>query len=76
MFDVVILDLMLPDGAGSQLLPELRSKQIPVIIYSAYELPMQYKTMVDHVLIKSKTSNKKILSIVRHILSKKTVELS
>ncbi len=67
-FNLVILDLLLPDGSGTDLIQDIHNKNIPIIVYSAYELPKKYQSYVEHVLIKSQTSNKKIIDIVKSIL--------
>jgi len=70
VYDLVILDLMLPDGSGEDLISEIYKMDIPVIVYTAYELGQQYQSKVNQVLIKSKTSNKKILDAVKSLTQK------
>ncbi|MBA3661126.1 MAG: response regulator [Gammaproteobacteria bacterium] len=60
-FDLVILDLMLPDGSGIEMLPIISKKQIPVIVFSAYDLPPDYNQFVVKTLLKSKASPHELL---------------
>ena len=73
-YDLVILDLLLPDGDGSEILDELvlanRHKSTPVVIYSvkeahAHDLERQN---VRAGLLKSQTSNDELVASVRRIL--------
>jgi PAS domain S-box-containing protein len=67
-FDMVILDLMLPDGAGEELLPWLRrsdDSMIPVIVFSAREIQTEVAESVTAALIKSQTSNASLLHVIR-----------
>ncbi|WP_370337069.1 ATP-binding protein [Parvularcula marina] len=68
-YDIVILDLLLPDGAGEELLPDIRSNgSAPpqVLVFSVKELPEAFASAVDKVLIKSQISNE---VLKRHIQS-------
>ena len=68
-FDLVILDLMLPDGAGEELLvvaQENGTEPPPFIVFSAKEI--QSTTISDDIraaLVKSRTSNEKLVSTIR-----------
>jgi len=68
-FDLVILDLMLPDGAGEDLLAESYkggAESPPFIVFSAKEI--QSSTISDDIkaaLVKSRTSNEKLVSTIR-----------
>lgn len=66
-FDLVILDLKLPDGNGANLLPLLNKpgqQPLPVLIYSAYDVSRKVTESVAAVLIKSRTSNKELLDTI------------
>ena len=70
--DIVILDLSLPDGAGSVLLPELRradGSAIPTVIYSALDVPPELERQVDAVLIKSRRSLDSLARAIHRILA-------
>jgi len=67
-FDLVILDLMLPDGAGEELLPFLQkgnNKSIPVIVFSGQEISKKTAENIKAVLVKSKTTNESLLATIR-----------
>lgn len=71
-FNLVILDLELPDGSGLDLLGPLKNLGIPVVIFSAFELPNKYFPYVTATLLKSKTSNEKLIETVRTVLYSKS----
>lgn len=69
-YDLVILDLMLPDGSGSSLLPVMaqRNPPIPVVVFSALDKTEELKDRVDASLVKSKTSNEDLIRSIDFIL--------
>jgi PAS domain S-box-containing protein len=69
-FDLVILDLLLPDGNGAELLPLMSKYKLPVIVYSSVELDRQYSQYVSQELIKSKTSNEELISLIQSLTGK------
>jgi PAS domain S-box-containing protein len=71
-FDLVILDIALPDGSGEAILPllhGLNNEPIPVIIFSAQETTRELAENVKAVLIKSQTSNEDLLATLRAAIS-------
>ncbi|KTD50032.1 sensory box histidine kinase/response regulator [Legionella quinlivanii] len=68
-FDLIILDLLLPDGSGTQLLPVLAEKKFPVIVYSNTELDQEYSKYVVDALVKAKTTNDDLLNKIRHLFN-------
>ncbi len=67
-FDLVVLDLMLPDGDGEDLLPLLKGdnhKSTPVIVFSAKDISEQTADNIKAVLVKSRTSNESLLATIR-----------
>ena len=70
-FDLVILDLRLPDGSGLDLLPRLTafSPAIPVVIFSAQELDSQILGQVAGGIVKSRSDNQKLVTMVKDILN-------
>jgi len=73
-FDLVILDLALPDGSGLDLLPLLSAltPPTPVLIFSAHEVDGPIAGRVASVLIKSRTSDRQLLEKIHAILSAET----
>ncbi|HWM95249.1 MAG TPA: response regulator [Thermoanaerobaculia bacterium] len=69
-FDLVLLDLALPDGSGLDLLPLLSKVEpsTPVVIFSAHEVDEETAGRVASVLIKSQTSNPQLLERIRSVL--------
>ena len=67
-FDLIIVDLMLPDGAGEELLAyrsKIDRETVPVIVFSAKELPADAAKNVAAALIKSKTTNEQLVATIR-----------
>lgn len=68
LFDLVILDLMLPDGDGESILPLLKrpnGTSTPVIVFSAREVSASAVQSISAALIKSQTSNQDLLDIIK-----------
>ena len=67
-FDLVLLDLDLPDRPGRELLPLLsgvdRPAAPPVIVFSASEVSRDLADSIHQALVKSQTSNEKLLASV------------
>lgn len=66
-FDLVLLDIGLPDGSGLDILPLLDddNHQIPVIIFSAQDVPKETNSKVLMTLVKSKTNNEYLLKQIK-----------
>src|SRR5882672_2937888 len=72
-FDLLILDIGLPDGSGLELLPALRSSTktpIPSLVFSAHEISPRTAGTVTSALLKSKTSNEELVRRVKSLLGK------
>lgn len=67
-FDLVILDVALPDGSGLDLLPNL-APDMPVILFSAMELDPALSHRVNAVLTKTKASELDVARLVKDLLS-------
>jgi PAS domain S-box-containing protein len=70
-FDVVVLDLSLPDGSGLELLTLLRDpnrKPIPVLIFSAKEIDSETAHKVTAALVKSRTSNQELMNTIKSLI--------
>lgn len=74
-FDLVILDLALPDGSGLELLPFLGGLDpaTPVLIFSAREVDAAVADRVASVLVKSQTSNRELLERIRSALKNHSI---
>ncbi len=73
IFDLVLLDIGLPDGSGLDLLSTLNNQehQTPVIIFSAEEAPPAIDTEVQGVLLKSQTDNEKLIQQIKSAIINK-----
>jgi len=62
-FDVVILDIGLPDGSGWDLLPEIRARQpeARIVILSGADTTAEEARRVEAVLLKSQVSPKELI---------------
>ncbi len=71
-FDLIIMDIGLPDGSGLDLLDDIHEdghSQIPVIIFSAHEVGPSVAARVEAALIKSRTTNEKLVDTVMSLIS-------
>lgn len=75
-YNIVILDLLLSDGNGIELLPLIAEYKIPVVIFAQGELDPEYAQYVKQVLVKSKNSPQKLLEIIHNILKVEKFESS
>jgi len=69
-YDLVILDMDLPDGSGKELLPLLKSAipPIPVMVFSVYEIGAEEAGEVDAVLVKSRIDNVELLATIKRLI--------
>ncbi|MDA9271812.1 ATP-binding protein [bacterium] len=67
-YDLVILDLVLPDGNGIEILPLLAKYRLPVLVFSNMKLNDEYAKYVSQSLIKSKSSNETLLNTIKSLL--------
>lgn len=69
-FDLVILDVGLPDGTGLEILPLLQEQRslIPVIIFSGETITTEVVNKVDAALIKSQVSNEDLVKTITNLL--------
>jgi len=70
-FDVVVLDIGMPDGSGLRLLddvPCLRSHDVPVIILSVADVPDEVRSRVNVVLTKSRLPEAAMAEAILHVV--------
>lgn len=69
-FDLIVLDSALPDGSGLDLLPLLRNRSstTPVVVFSAHEIEIEAAHSIAATLVKSQTSNQKLLDTIATIV--------
>lgn len=67
-YDLVILDLLLPDGNGIEILPLLARYRSPVLVFSNMQLNDEYAKYVSQALIKSNSSNETLLNTILTLL--------
>lgn len=72
-FDLVLLDVGLPDGSGLDLLNLIKSNgnNIPVVIFSAQDIPKDVASQVMATLTKSKTNNDKLIEQIHAVINRK-----
>jgi PAS domain S-box-containing protein len=73
-FDLVLLDVGLPDGSGLDLLEVIKQHVKPprVVIFSARDVSPQYARLVNTVLVKSRTSNQQLYDVLTSIFHDQT----
>lgn len=69
-FDLIILDIGLPDGNGLDLIPLINQEKplIPIIIFSAQSVEEDIISQVDAALVKSKVSNEELIAIIKGLI--------
>lgn len=70
-YDLVILDIGLPDGSGFSLLPEIHALQPAplVIVLSGAELSLEEQQTVHQVLVKSRTSTENLINTIQRSIA-------
>ena len=70
-FDLVILDVKLPDGSGLDLLELAKDKDggvTPVIVFSGEDMNEDMARRIDAALVKSRTSNQELLKTIHNLI--------
>jgi PAS domain S-box-containing protein len=69
-FDLILLDMHLPDGDGSELLASLPApnEATPVVIFSGDEVSAQLAERVQQALVKSRTSSTELVALLQRLL--------
>jgi PAS domain S-box-containing protein len=78
-FDMIVLDIGLPDGSGLSLLeklPELTDPSTPVMILSANEMPKEVQLKVAASMVKSRVLETKIVETMLQLLSNRLLASS
>lgn len=70
-YDLVILDLGLPDGSGLTLLPTINKQCIPVMVFSASDLTPDIEIQVKSALVKSNTTKEQFLKTIEKLTAPK-----
>jgi PAS domain S-box-containing protein len=73
-YDLVILDLELPDGSGLDLMPLLRSRTppVPVVVFSAQEIRDDMTRDVAASLVKARASNQDVIDTITACVTRGT----
>lgn len=73
-FDLAIIDLVLPDGSGLDIVTEIKALDppVPVIVHSAHEVAETTRD-VDAILFKTRTSHGEFRETVTRLASGETV---
>ncbi len=68
-FDLVILDLRLPDGSGFELLDDIKKlvPPVPVLLVSATEITPHSGAALAGALVKSRTTNRDLVNAIRSL---------
>ena len=75
-FDLILLDLVLPDGNGLDLLAELKDDSpnpTPVVVFSAHEMEFEDAARVNAALVKSKSTSQELVERIRSIITQHNV---
>jgi PAS domain S-box-containing protein len=74
-FDLVILDIGLPDGSGEDLLPLLNSPQhqTPVIIFTAQDISEDLAAQVEGAVVKTKMAPETLMQHIKSVINKETI---
>ena len=69
-FDLVLLDLCLPEGSGWDLLPDIKAlpHRPPVVVFSATDVADADDRGAAAILVKAQTSNEQLLSTIQRVL--------
>jgi len=67
-FDLVIIDILLPDGSGLDLISEIDDKT-RIIIFSGHDIDEDLNRHINASLSKSTTSNEHLLATIKRVIS-------
>ncbi len=66
-YDLIIVDISLPDGSGLELLDEI-GRDCPIVLFSGQETSAEINEKVNATLTKSLTSNDELMGTVKRLL--------
>ena len=71
-YDLILLDIELPDGSGLELLPMVRQRcpRVPIVIFSGDDVTSKTAREVDAALVKSRTSTDTLLETIEQLIDK------
>lgn len=71
-FDLVVLDVGLPDASGLEILQRMEgpNAHTPVLVFSAHDLSSEAIERVAAALVKSRTSNQELLDTIRRLVGR------
>ncbi|MDH5546263.1 MAG: response regulator [Gammaproteobacteria bacterium] len=69
-FDLVLLDIGMPDGSGLDLIDIIERRVFPprVVIFSALDVSSEYADKVNAVLLKSRTSSQQLADTIKELI--------
>lgn len=67
-YDIVLLDLTLPDGPGLELLDAISPKS-KIIVFSGQEPESAFKQCIASALVKGTTSNERLLTVIKSVIN-------
>lgn len=69
-FNLIILDIGLPDGSGVEILSDLKSRNlsIPIMVFSADDFDVNASDLVASALVKSRTTNDELAQMIKGLL--------
>jgi len=73
-FSLLLLDMVLPDGGGRDLLerlPSITAHALPVVILSAFEIPQDVQQKVAAALVKSRVSEAHIVQTILSLVDRR-----
>ncbi len=73
-YQLILLDLSLPDGSGLEIIPYLKQtgkQHIPVLVFSAFDAPKDLNRDIAGALVKSKTSNEDLVEMIQQVMKRR-----